>query len=69
MREYPVPVPNGELASALNQGAGFTMRLAMRPGWQRIAVGVRDDIARTEAVTAIELFVDSSESEGDQDRQ
>jgi hypothetical protein len=69
IREYPVPVPNHELASALNQGAGFTMRLAMRPGRQRIAVGVRDDIARTEAVTAIELFVDGTQGEGEADLQ
>jgi hypothetical protein len=57
LREYPVPVPNADLAAALSQQAGFTLRLAMRPGKQRIVVGVRDDIGRTESVTAIEVLV------------
>jgi len=57
LREYPVPVRNADLATALGQQAGFTLRLAMRAGKQRIAVGVRDDIARTESVSAIEILV------------
>ncbi|MCG6949936.1 MAG: VWA domain-containing protein [Acidobacteria bacterium] len=56
-REYPVPVGNDDLASALSQTAGFTFRLAVRPGRQRIAVGVRDEIAQTESVTMIEVDV------------
>jgi VWFA-related protein len=60
IREYPVPVPNAHLAAALSQQAGFTLRLAMRPGKQRIVVGVRDDIGRTESVTAIEVLVGDS---------
>jgi len=60
IREYPVPVANAHLAAALSQQAGFTLRLAMRPGKQRIVVGVRDDIGRTESVTAIEVLVGDS---------
>jgi VWFA-related protein len=56
-REYPVPIRNADLASALSQRAGFTLRLAVRPGKQRIAVGVRDNIGQTESVTAIEVVV------------
>jgi VWFA-related protein len=56
-REYPIVVPNELLVSALGQSAGFTMRLAVRPGKQRVAVGLRDEIARTEAVTFFEIEV------------
>ncbi len=56
-REYPVPVRNADLAAALGQSAGFTLRLAVRPGKQRIAVGVRDEIALTESVTTLEVDV------------
>ena len=56
-REYPVPVRNADLTAALGQSAGFTLRLVVRPGRQRIAVGVRDEIARTESVATLELVV------------
>ena len=56
-REYPVPVRNADLTAALGQNAGFTLRLAVRPGRQRIAVGVRDEIAQTESVTTLEVDV------------
>jgi VWFA-related protein len=56
-REYPIAVPNNLLAGALSQSAGFTMRLAVRPGRQRIAVGLRDEVARTESVTLLEVEV------------
>jgi VWFA-related protein len=56
-REYPVPVRNADLAAALGQNAGFTLRLAVRPGRQRIAVGVRDEIAHTESVATLEVEV------------
>lgn len=55
LRQYPVPVRNLDLPIALTQSAGFTLRLAVAPGRQRIAVGVRDDVARTESVTTIEI--------------
>jgi len=56
-REYPINIPNDHLAGALGQSAGFTMRLAVRPGRQRIAVGLRDEVARTESVTYVEADV------------
>jgi VWFA-related protein len=55
LRQYPVPVRNLDLPIALTQSAGFTLRLAVSPGKQRIAVGVRDDVARTESVTTLEI--------------
>ena len=56
-REYPITIPNDLLAGALGQSAGFTMRLAVRPGRQRVAVGLRDEVARTESVTYVEVDV------------
>lgn len=56
-REYPIAIPNDLLAGALGQSAGFTMRLAVRPGRQRVAVGLRDEVARTESVTYVEVDV------------
>lgn len=56
-REYPVAIPNDSLTMALSRTAGFTMRLAVRSGRQRIAVGVRDEIALTESVTILEVEV------------
>lgn len=56
-REYPVPVRNADLTAALGQRAGFTLRLAVRPGRQRIAVGVRDEVASTESVAILEVDV------------
>ena len=63
-REYPVAVQNTDLVTALNQSAGFTMRLAVRPGRQRIAVGLRDEIAYTESVTFLEIEVSESGDAG-----
>jgi VWFA-related protein len=59
-REYPVVVPNELLATAIGKTAGFTMRLAVRGGKQRIAVSVLDEIARTESVTTLDLEVPGS---------
>jgi VWFA-related protein len=54
-REYPVAVPNALLTTALTQGAGFTIRLGVGEGRQRIAVGLRDEIAGSDSVTLLEL--------------
>jgi VWFA-related protein len=59
-REYPIVVPNNLLATAIGKTAGFTMRLAVRGGKQRIAVSVLDEVARTESVTTLDLEVPGS---------
>lgn len=60
-REYPVTIPNSSLVDALGQSAGFTMRLAVRPGWQRIAVGLRDEVSLAESTTVLEVEVGVSD--------
>lgn len=54
-REYPVAIPNAVLTTALGQSAGFTIRLGVGSGEQRIAVGVRDEISRSESITLLEI--------------
>jgi len=56
-RDYPVAIPNASLTTALGQSAGFTLRLGVGPGRQRIAVGLRDEIAGTESITFLEIGV------------
>ncbi len=53
--EYPIPVPNDQLETALGKTVGFTVRLGVRRGNQRIAVGVLDEIGRTESVVTLEV--------------
>jgi VWFA-related protein len=53
--EYPVPVANDQLTTALGKTAGFTVRLGMRSGKQRIAVGVLDEVGRAESVVTLEV--------------
>jgi len=56
-REYPVQVANDQLLNAVASQAGFVMGLIMREGSQKVAVGVRDEVAKTEATTTIEVNV------------
>lgn len=58
--EYPVPVANDQLTTALAKTAGFTVRLGMRSGKQRVAIGVLDEIGRTESVVALEVDLEGS---------
>ncbi|MFV2071998.1 MAG: VWA domain-containing protein [Thermoanaerobaculales bacterium] len=63
-REYPVRIPNSALTTALGQSAGFTLRLAVGSGRQRIAVGLRDEIALTESITFLEIEVGDAGGSG-----
>lgn len=40
----PIQVPQDKLAAALSQYYAYTLTLVMRPGPQRVGVGVRDDL-------------------------
>jgi len=42
--DLPVRIPNDKLLEALSQSAGWATRLRLRPGEQKIAVGVRDEL-------------------------
>jgi len=45
----PISVPKAEVAKAQNQSYVYSVTLLMRPGDQRVAVGVRDDVAAQES--------------------
>jgi VWFA-related protein len=45
----PISVPKAEVAKAQNQNYIYSVTLLMRPGDQRVAVGVRDDVAAMES--------------------
>lgn len=64
---YPITVSNDQLLTALHQEAGFSMGLLMREGPQRVAVGVRDDVARIEATTTLEIDVQQPAATGSAD--
>lgn len=46
----PIRVPNEQLLTALGQTVGVRVTLVVRPGAQRVAAGVWDDLGRAEAV-------------------
>lgn len=53
----PIRVPNQELLVALGQDAGCGVRLLMRKGHQRIAVGVRDELAAVSSTVFLDVDV------------
>jgi len=59
-REYPITIANDQLLAGLHSRVAFVLGLLMRPGPQRIAVGVRDDVSRIEATDCLEIDVPSS---------
>lgn len=53
----PIQVPNSELLVALGRNAGCGARLLMRPGEQRVAVAVRDELSDRESTVQLRLDV------------
>jgi hypothetical protein len=49
VRQFPVPIhiPRKEVLTALGQYYVYTLTLQLAPGEQRVAVGIRDDVAAT----------------------
>ncbi len=59
--EVPIEIANGELLGALGGMAGYRLRMRVSPGEQRIAIGVRDDVA---LATSVVHFVVHAGREG-----
>ncbi len=55
----PVQVKSGDVETAVTQYYAYTVQLLMRPGPQRAAVGVRDDLAATSSILYRTLNVGS----------
>ena len=64
---YPINVANDQMREALGTQAGLVLHLALGKGPQRIAVGVRDDVAGTEASAIHEIDLSTSPSTGGRD--
>lgn len=55
----PISIPEAEIAMATKKSYVYTMSLLMRGGSQRVAVGVRDDLAGQDSYIAREVRVGS----------
>lgn len=51
----PVRIPNEELLTAMGQVAGYRMTLLLEPGEHQVAVTVRDELAKVESTSVVEL--------------
>lgn len=56
----PVTIPNEKILTAMTQVAGYTARLLMRPGEQKIAVAVRDEIGAVSSTLNLQVNVGGS---------
>jgi VWFA-related protein len=56
-REYPIKIPHDQFLSALQEHAEFIMGLLMRPGKQRVAVGVRDELGNVDSTLTVDIDV------------
>jgi hypothetical protein len=59
-REVPIAVPNAQVFAAMSQTADVEMSLVMRPGPQRLAVGVCDVYGEIESTDVSDVEVGSS---------
>jgi VWFA-related protein len=55
--EVPVRIPNEELLTAMNQTAAYAAKIEMRPGEQKLAIGVRDEVAAVDSTLNLNLQV------------
>jgi len=55
--DVPVRIPNEQLLSAMSQTAGYAARVQMRPGEQKLAVGVRDELAAVDSTLNLSIQV------------
>ena len=60
-REIPVEIDNSELLGALGSQTGYRLRMRVVAGEQKIAIAVRDEIARTNS--ALNLIIDAGTKE------
>jgi len=61
-KRVPIRIPSEKLEAARSQVAAFPITLALRPGAQRVAVGVRDDSASARSAVSLNLWVGKEKS-------
>ena len=62
--ELPIRVPNDRILQATTGTAAYPIQLEMRPGPQRLAVGVRDQLGGTDATVHVDLVVGERDQGG-----
>ena len=55
--EVPVRIPNEELLTAMSQTAAYAAQIQMRPGEQKLAIGVRDELAAIDSTLNLNVQV------------
>jgi VWFA-related protein len=62
VRQIPVPIhiPHSEMLTALGQYYDYTLTLQLAPGEQRVAVGIRDDVAATSSYLSRAVTVNAT---------
>ncbi len=60
--ELPIQVPNERLFDAVTQAVGYPVTLELDSGPKRIAVGIRDNLARLEATLKLDFTVGNGPS-------
>jgi len=65
---FPIEIANQRLREVLGQNAGFEINVTAREGAQRIGIGVRDEVAKTDATTFLDTdsLASSSGKAGDE---
>jgi len=58
--DVPVRVPNQQMATAIQQMAGYAAQIQMRAGEQRLAVGVRDELSAIDSTLNLDIEVGGS---------
>ena len=58
--DVPVRVPDEQLVDAIGRMAGYAAQLQMRPGEQRLAIGVRDELAAVDSTLKLDIQVGGS---------
>jgi len=61
-RELPIKVPNEVLMTGLGKKVTYTMDLKMRGGQQRVAVGIRDELAEMDSTVVLDVDVGLQDS-------
>jgi hypothetical protein len=60
----PIRIRNEQLPTSMARPIRCGMRLRMRPGPQRVAIGVRDELAAVDSVVSVEVDVGAATDGG-----
>lgn len=58
--ELPLKIPNEDILAVMTQKAAYPLKLEMKGGSQRLAIGIRDHLARVSATIELDVVVPDS---------